>query len=111
MGKIIIKDFDDYCVDEMGNVYSYKYGYEKKLKPQIDKYGYLTVCLRKNKKTFNIKVHRIVAEAFIENKYNKITVNHKNGIKSIRDALKGKIRFAGGYKWKYNFNQRENNET
>ena len=40
--------------------------------------GYMTVGI-KNKLYY---VHRLVAEAFIENSKNKKTVNHKNGIKN-----------------------------
>ena len=49
------------------------------LKRKINKYGYEYVCLG-NKKY--VTTHRLVALMFIENKENKKTVNHINGIKS-----------------------------
>lgn len=52
------------------------------LKQRLDKYGYLIVNLKKNQKSHIRKIHRLVAEAFIENKQNLETVNHINGIKT-----------------------------
>lgn len=44
--------------------------------------GYCSVKLCNNGKQYNLKVHRLVAESFIENKENKPCVNHINGIKT-----------------------------
>lgn len=44
--------------------------------------GYLIVNLYNKTKDRHYRVHRLVAEAFIENPENKRTVNHKNGIKT-----------------------------
>lgn len=52
------------------------------LKARQDKDGYLIVNLKKDGKTHLKKVHRLVAEAFIENPLNKYSVNHKDGVKS-----------------------------
>lgn len=46
-----------------------------------DKFGYLSVGLTLNSKTKLIKIHRLVALAFISNPENKLTVNHKDGNK------------------------------
>lgn len=43
--------------------------------------GYLHTDLYKNNKQTTVKIHRVVAEAFIDNPDNKGTVNHKDGNK------------------------------
>tara|TARA_Y100000310_G_scaffold340955_1_gene438491 strand:+ start:157 stop:690 length:534 start_codon:yes stop_codon:yes gene_type:complete len=50
--------------------------------PQLDIYGYHFMLLCKNGKYKQMKVHRLVAMAFIDNPENKPTVNHINGIKT-----------------------------
>ena len=47
-----------------------------------NKDGYNIVNLWKNKKKKTIKVHRLVAEAFIPNLDNKQYINHKNAIRN-----------------------------
>jgi len=51
------------------------------LKTRIDKYGYEIVTLWIHGECFTKKVHRLVAEAFIENPEGKKEVNHKDGNK------------------------------
>lgn len=84
-----LKDFPDYYVTDTGDVYSRKYqpiknpmSRIKKLKPILQKTGYLAVALHKNKKQYIITVHRLVAETFIPNPQHKTQVNHKNGIRT-----------------------------
>ncbi len=54
---------------------------EKILKGEITNRGYVKVTLHNNYKIERFSVHRLVALHFIENKYNKPQVNHKNGNK------------------------------
>lgn len=49
---------------------------------RYDKDGYSIISTRKEDGTStSARVHRLVAEAYIPNPYNKLVVNHKNGIK------------------------------
>ena len=90
-----IKDFEGYYqISNKGNVRSLeRFVYCKSeinpnkirgciLKPRLDKSGYLVVNLKKNQKSYIRKIHRLVAEAYIENLHKCETVNHKNGIKT-----------------------------
>ena len=52
------------------------------LKFSSDKDGYLTVGLHKDKKQKLMKIHRLVALAFLENPENLPCINHKNEIKT-----------------------------
>ena len=47
-----------------------------------DKYGYYKLGLIKDGRNIHHHVHRLVAQAFIDNPENKTQVNHKNGIKT-----------------------------
>ena len=71
-----------YQISNLGRVKSLSYGgrtgIEKIMKPSVDTKGYNFVELR-NKK---IKVHRLVALAFIPNPDNKECVDHINGIRN-----------------------------
>ena len=71
-----IPDYPDYKVSNFGNIMSCKYNKEKLLKPYSNKKNYLCVSLRKNNKQSNIKVHRLIAIAFIPNPDNLPTVDH-----------------------------------
>ena len=54
----------------------------KMLKLHTDINKYISIILSNNKITKRIKIHRLVAIAFIPNPENKPCINHKNGIKS-----------------------------
>lgn len=69
-----IKDFPNYSIDKMGNVYNLAH---KMIKPSVSNNGYLRVSLNNEKvKHKRFFVHRLVAEAFIPNPDNKSQVNH-----------------------------------
>lgn len=83
----IFKDIEGYeglyQISNMGSVKSLGNGNsnnskEKILKPTKDKKGYLTVDLYKQGKRKIYKVHRLVAQKFIENPNNLPQVNHKD---------------------------------
>ena len=71
-----------YEVSDQGRVKSLKYGKEKILKPQKNRGGYLKVVLYKDGHAKTVKVHRLVAEAFIPNPNNLETINHKDEVKT-----------------------------
>ena len=51
---------------------------ERIIKPWDDGRGYNCVSLSKDGKVYNKRVHRLVLEAFVENEFDKPTVNHIN---------------------------------
>ena len=56
--------------------------YARILKPVTNRYGYSYVILCKNGKVKSFLVHRLVAEAFIQNNDNLPCVNHKDECKT-----------------------------
>lgn len=88
-----IKDYEElYEVSNLGNVRSVDRYVNAKLngvltkrkiegtniKPYLHKTGYYIVKLSKNGKRKNIKIHRLVAEAFIDNPNKLKCINHKD---------------------------------
>lgn len=88
-----------YEVSNLGNVRSLNYnhtGQTRVMKPMKNTWGYLQVGLHKEGKMKMCKVHRLVAQAFIENPYNLPEVNHKDEDKtnnSVCVNLDGSINF------------------
>lgn len=79
---ISIKGYEGlYEISNEGRVKSIGYGKERILKPNKSKDDYLYVILYKDKLEKNYRVHRLVAINFLDNPYNKVEVNHINGIK------------------------------
>lgn len=75
-----VAEAPSYCVDKDGNVYSlFKSRGVRKLKIVKDKdgYGLVTLHLPSGKQKVP-RVHRLVAQAWIQNPDNKPTVNHIN---------------------------------
>lgn len=75
-----IKEYEGlYVIDENGNIKN-KDGYQKKI--NVAKNGYCIVDLYKNNIRHTYTVHRLVAQAFLDNPYNLDVVNHKDGDKT-----------------------------
>ena len=85
-----VKGNNNYCVSTFGNVENMLTG--RILKTSIDAYGYLKVDLYKNGKVKTCKVHRLVADAFLDNFDDKLCVDHidndrqNNNITNLRYA-------------------------
>ena len=77
-----------YEVSSLGRVRSLKFGKVRVLRTGKTKDGYLTVQLWRNGQGKAIYVHRLVAQAFIENDdETKTIINHRNEIKSDNRAV------------------------
>lgn len=80
-----------YEVSNYGNVRSLNYrgkkGVVNILSQRNHSKGYLTVCLRKNGKSFNRYVHRLAAEAFIPNPYGYKEIDHVDRNKTNNQVL------------------------
>lgn len=70
-----------YMVSSFGRVK--RIGFRGKvIKSHLNDSGYYSTVLCKEAKSKNFRNHRLVAMAFLLNPENKLTVNHKNGIKT-----------------------------
>lgn len=91
ISKLVYEEWKDikgyeglYQVSSFGRIKSLNYhqkGIEQTLKLSSDKDGYKQVILYKDGSKRNFRVHRLVAEAFIDNPDNLPLVNHKNEFK------------------------------
>lgn len=85
--KEIWKDIEGYkglyLVSNLGNVKSCKREKTKVLSPASDGRGYLCVCLSNYKNPKTLKIHQLVAIAFLGHKRNghKLVVDHINGVR------------------------------
>ena len=78
-----------YQVSNFGNVRSLDYMHTtttQNLKPVITSGGYAVVCLHKKGTQQNHYVHRLVAEAFCDNRHGCNDVNHKDENKTNNNA-------------------------
>lgn len=73
-----IEGYEEYQISTHGNVKSLRFGKERILKPATNKKGYLRVILSKQGKLKGYLIHRLVAEAFIDNPNNYQQVNHRD---------------------------------
>ena len=74
------KQYNSYIVYSDGRIFSLLRN--KFLKQHKDEKGYFRVKLSINNVSKNYKVHRIIAECFIDKIEGKTQVNHKNGVKT-----------------------------
>ena len=86
--KEVWKDiYEEYQISNLGRIKSLKWGKERILTPRKNFKGYMQIHIRVNGKDKVIKVHRLVAEAFIPNPDNKPQVNHIDGNKENNTSL------------------------
>lgn len=76
-----IYGFDDYVVNPFGEVISFKGNHIRLLSPSYDGGGYLHVCFYRDGKPYTRKVHRLVADAFLQNPDQMPQLNHRDGNK------------------------------
>lgn len=74
-----VRSIDRTVVYKDGRIYTYK---GKVLSQWIDHHGYMRVHLKMNGRDNHAHVHRLVAEAFIENPDSIETVDHINALKT-----------------------------
>ena len=67
-----------YLVSNIGRIKSIRKGKETIIALHSDSDGYLITHLSKDGKRKNVRVHRVVAEAFIHNPCNLPQINHKD---------------------------------
>lgn len=80
MNEIWKDIYNEYQISNLGKIRNKKT--LKILKAHINEHGYLVIDLHISKKRKTLRVHRLVAEAFIPNPDNKPQVNHINGDKT-----------------------------
>ena len=75
-GKYLISSLSNCKIANHLNITGQKY-----LTTRVDRAGYLTVRLSKGGNTSTKYIHKLVAEGFVPNHFNKPYVNHRNGNK------------------------------
>ena len=80
MIKKELERYKGYYITDDGIVFSKRFN--RPLKAFVNESGYMVVSLTKNGKSTQERVHRLVAETFIENTENKPQINHINGVKT-----------------------------
>ena len=77
-----IPRFPDYYADEMGSIYSAKYGTLRELSRTPRDDGYVHVVLRRDNKSFNFLLHQLILLTFIGPCPRGMECCHINGDKS-----------------------------
>lgn len=78
-----LENYSRYLFDSDGNIYRIRKEYLQKLKLSLNPNGYLYKNLWDDfGKMSTLRVHRLIAKAFISNPEGKPYVNHKNGVKN-----------------------------
>jgi hypothetical protein len=81
----LIPNYPNYLITLTGKVFSL---YTMKwLRPHSVSNGYQQVNLFNNNGNKHLLIHRLVAETYLDNKENKRTVNHINGVKNDNSLL------------------------
>lgn len=78
-----IEGFPNYTIASTGEVFNKQ---DKELHQYVNRDGYSLVTLSNNGKAKTFQVHRLVANAYIDNPYKKQTVNHIDGNKLNNDV-------------------------
>lgn len=73
-----IEGFPRYYASDDGKIYSNCSGELFELKPRPIYSGYMYVTLYENKRRHYCRVHRIIAQTFLDNPHNLPEVNHKD---------------------------------
>lgn len=77
-----IPNYPDYLISRLGYIISLKHGKERIIKATPNDRGWLCVTLYNNDVKKRLRVHRLVAETYIDNPYNLPTVDHIDRDKS-----------------------------
>lgn len=75
---------DRYFISDLGRLLTTDWmgkGRVQVMKPAYDANGYLRTMVKRGEKFSTVKMHRVVAQAFLPNPGNLPHVNHKNGVK------------------------------
>lgn len=78
-----VRDFPNYICSSEGRVMNVRT--QRILSQTVDDKGYARVTLRKNNKQYNMRVHRIIADAFLDGDP-ELDVIHKNLDRSKNEA-------------------------
>ena len=76
---VVCEDYPSYMINREGQVKSNLTN--KILKPSRLKTSYMCVGLRKDGKSYTVRLHRLLAKAFIPNIENKPHIDHINGVR------------------------------